>query len=431
MTIDNLGRRSDVTDSHFSQFATSLSARLAKYDLGADLSKHERNLVLLAVQRDQLTRLLAAESRFRDLLIEAKLADGIYTDFLTMIRREKRNILAARSYFRERQKVFTGGPCEPCSARRAPLRTCGQCHGTGKIGISAAISANQLDALMRYHPNVQFIQFAMRSRRWTAKTEQRLARYDWWNVVRRPVRRAVKGEDDILTAVVQVFDLRNEIVESNIPLVIERALLFGRRTPPSHLTRMDLVQIAADGLMAGVDKLVLEAVGEDGSQAAWDGAGAADEVEFTKEPGSCFRSVAIGRMVGNLIEKYSETLIHFYPGDKRKLYRANKATRCGIKEEIDFDVVANTVNQDPKTGEEVPENQRTSASEIVDLMGAASCVSMVDEEGIDQVSSFAADDSWRPDRRVERAQALERTRAVIRTLPLLERKFLALIGISF
>lgn len=412
------------TDNHFSQFAASLSNRLARYALDPDLSHDEHNDQLLTIQRDQLTRLLSLEAEFRGILVDAGVAEEVYSAFLNMIRTQKRNILAARSYFRERQKVFTGGACSQCEGK-----CCDECFNTGKVGIGHAIATANIPALLRYHPNIQFIQFALRCRRWTSRTERVLRQYKWWSSIGgKPAPRVVAGEARMLEVLRAIFEVRNELVESNIPLVIERAMIFGRRTPPSHLTRMDLVQIAADGLMAAVDKLVLEEEVPGGTR-AWDG-GSDEDVSFTKEPGSVFRSVAIGRMVGNLIEQYSSTLVHFFPGDRRKIYRANKAGRIAPKADLNYDDVVRAVNTDPKTQEEVPAGQRTTVSEIVDLMGASSCVSMVDEEGHDQASKFAAAETWRPDHRAERAELRRLVAAEIHNLPLIEQKLLALSGIS-
>ena len=40
----------------------------------------------------------------------------------------------------------------------------------------------------------------------------------------------------------------------NAPLAIAQATKFFKKTPRSHMTRMDLIQVAMEGLTAGVDK---------------------------------------------------------------------------------------------------------------------------------------------------------------------------------
>lgn len=411
-------------DPHFTQFAGSLMALLKKYEPllknKVQMSASQRESHLLAVQREQLTSLLAAEREFRDLLIDARVARDVYGKFVKYIRDERRNILVARPFFRERQQVFT--------AR-----------------VSPALDRRDIDELTGFSFNATFVQFALRCRRWTEATEAVLAKFPWWRPLkgRRPTK-AIKNEARMVELVTAIFAMRNTIVECNLPLVVDWASKFYRKTPISHLTRMDMVNIATEGLIAAIDKLELSAVDQDTAKTyPWQGDGDADEIVFIKEPGSVFRSVGIGRMTGNLIEHYSGTLMHFWPKDRRKLYRANKnraKMETAVNGEraplwtgidgIDFDKLAEVVNTDEKSGELVGAPHRTDAIEIADLIAASSCVSPIDEEGNDQMASFAADDEWRPDGRFEKVEIQERLKAAIQKLSLVERKLLALSGID-
>jgi len=119
--------------------------------------------------------------------------------------------------------------------------------------IAKALKEESATALYRYHFNYQFVRFTMALRKWPRGGKIR--------------KLAMKIEA-----------IRTEIVEMNMPLAISRARIFWSRTPRSHLTYMDLVQISCEGLMSAVDKFVLPY-------------------------STVFRSVAIGRIVGNLIEK--------------------------------------------------------------------------------------------------------------------------------
>jgi hypothetical protein len=89
-------------------------------------------------------------------------------------------------------------------------------------------------------------------------------------------------------------------------------------------------------------------------------------------------------MGGNLIESYSETMLHFYPSDRHVLYRANSlAYREDLK---DFEELAQAINKSFKQDKE--EGKKTtfksiSASELASLMKAASTMS----------TSLAMDDS--------------------------------------
>jgi DNA-directed RNA polymerase specialized sigma subunit len=173
---------------------------------------------------------------------------------------------------------------------------------------------------------------------------------------------------------------------------------------------MDLVQISCEGLMSAVDKFVLP---------------------YSK----VFRSVAIGRIVGNFIENYSETLIHFYPQDKRKIYRANKTiSRQPVRglDMIDFDHLVDEVNK------EVEKSQMTNTSEISNLLAAASHVSAdatpPETENESRPSSavgrYADDVSCQPDYQVENAQLKHVFHQASQWLTWIERKLLRMKGIE-
>lgn len=125
------------------------------------------------------------------------------------------------------------------------------------------------------------------------------------------------GKNCILNTLFQkIKDIRDEMITQNLPLAISRARIFWSYTPESHLSYVDLIDIAAEGLTISVDKYVIPPGG------------------YTR----IFRSVSIGRMVSGFIEEYSNTLIHFYPNDKNKLYKANKLLKD--KTNIDYDYVS-------------------------------------------------------------------------------------------
>jgi len=410
-------------DPHFTQFAGSLMVLLKKYEPllknKVHMSPSARAAHLLAVQREQLTSLLSNEREFRDLLIKGRIARDVYGKFVKYIRDDRRNILVARPFFRERQQVFT--------AR-----------------VSPALDNRDIDELMTFSFNATFIQFALRCRRWSEATEAALSKFPWWRPIkgRRPAK-PFKDEARMVELVNAVFAMRNTIVECNLPLVVDWASKFYRKTPVSNLTRMDMVNIATEGLIAAIDKLELAMIDPATLETApWWGDGKSSEVVFFKEPGSVFRSVGIGRMTGNLIEHYSATPMHFWPKDRRKLYRANKnraKMETAINGEraplwsgidgIDFDKLAAVVNTE-KTGELVNETHRTDAIEIADLIAASSFVSPIDEEGNDQMANYSAADEWRPDERVEKAEIHHSLRTAIQRLSLVERKLLILSGID-
>jgi RNA polymerase sigma factor (sigma-70 family) len=335
-------------DDHFKKFAASLER---------EIGKHGSNF--FGRQKEQLEQLLKLENEFRRTLIQHPWGGAVYRDFVRHICDEKRNILAARPFFRERQQVFTKQ-------------------------ISKALKKRAEKSLYRFRFNYQFVRFVMGARKWHA------------NRIGAPM----------VQLAAQIDRLRTEIIEMNMPLAISRARIFYSRTPKSHLTYMDFIQIGCEGLMSGLDKYVPEG-----------------EVV----PRS-FRGVAIGRMTGNFIEEYSETPIHFYPADKRKIYRANKIVGK-FAEGVDYDRLADSVNVD------VDPSHQTNSSEIAALMAAASVVSAdsatsSDPEAPEPIARFAAPESSRPDTQVEERDAFATMAEAMKTLSVFERKLLRLRGVS-
>lgn len=336
---------------HFKTFANQLESVIARYGETKDITVR---------QKRQVERLIAQETEFRKTLTALPEGMDVYRDFIHYISKVRGNILTARPFFRERQEIFTA-----C--------------------ISTALKAGNPEALAEHRFNYQFVAFVMRSRPWD-KTSKIFK-----------LARAIEKS-------------RNELVEMNMPLAISRARIFWNRTQKSHLEYMDLVQIAAEGLMSAVDKFV---------------------PPYTP----VFRGVAIGRMVGNFIENYSETVVHFYPTDKRKIYRANKAVGR-LKGNVDFEKIAVQVNY------MADDKHKTTPEEIASLMGAASCVSAdaaSNNKGEDGgelgantlLDRFASLPDQQPDRMVESSEAMSAMFHAAKSLTTWERKLLRLKGIDF
>lgn len=343
-----MNERYDLSGAdHFKTFARQLERAIGRY---GDLSEED----LTERQKRQVERLVSLENEFRRTLIRHTEGAAVYRDFITYISKEKGNILAARPFFRERQDVFTS-------------------H------ISVALKNQNEKGLYPYHFNYQFVAFVKKVRRW--KHDSRLMR----------LARMIEQS-------------RMELVEMNMPLAISRARIFWSRTQKSHLDYMDLIQIAAEGLMSAVDKFVLP---------------------YTP----VFRAVAIGRMLGNFIEQYSETMIHFFPTDKRKIYRANKVVGK-FRDTVDYQRIADEVNRG------VDRAHMTTADEIANLLSAASLVSAdaqvsdQDGDGIDLLERFSSAPEEQPDRLVEDSEAHGLMRDAFGALSLLEKKLLRLRGVE-
>jgi RNA polymerase sigma factor (sigma-70 family) len=345
---------SEEVNHHFKYFQASLKEAIRKY---GKLTDEE----FTTIQCEQIERLAAHEKDFRLTLVGSSVGEDVYGHFVSFIRDEKRNILMARPYFRERQDVFSEK-------------------------ISVALETRNVATITDYHVNYQFVSLVMRHAR---KTK-------------------IELPAGLLKIARSIEKSRHELVVMNLPLVIQRAKIFWGRTPKSHLSFMDLVQIGCEGLIAAVDKFVLPY-------------------------SELFRSVAIGRMVGNFIEWYSDTLLHFFPSDRRKIYRANKVRAKAPNEALDFDELAAAVNEPDKDGN-LPKDM-TDSDEIADLVAAASAVSadvrVPGEPDVpSSVARYEAPPECRPDVQVEAAEASAKLMAAVETLPLLDRKLLRLKGIA-
>ena len=184
--------------------------------------------------------------------------------------------------------------------------------------ISPALRRKEDKTLYQYGINWQFIAFALK------------------NADFSPNSRVKKAAEAVRV-------IREELIQANIPLAISRARIFRGKTQRAHLTYMDLVQISSMGLIAAVDKFVL--------------------------PYSpVFRSVIIGRAVGDLISENSSTLLHFYPSDRMKIYRTHKANRD--PESPDWQACVDAINIDSD------DKHKTNVDEVQVLMLAASHISM-------------------------------------------------------
>ena len=340
-------------DPHFRFFARALEAEIERCGETDDED-------FLTRQKRQVDTLIALEKEFRETLIASSHGERVYEAFIKYICDERRNILDARPYFRERQGTFTQR-------------------------ISKALRRRNAKELYRFRFNYRFVRFVLGARKWARGSMiVKLAR--------------------------QINAVRNELCTMNLPLAISRARIFYSRTPKAHLSYMDFINIAAEGLLAGIDKFV---------------------PPFSKK----FRSCAIGRMTGNFIEQYSETMIHFYPPDKRKIYRANKLAGRTV-DALDYDKLAVGVNKDKK-GKPVESLHRTTPTEIADLMAAASTVSMDQPAGEDDedqpariADRFAAPASTQPDVIYEEADTHRQLAAAMLKLTPFERKLLLLKGVG-
>lgn len=310
-----------------------------------------------STQEEQVEELLDAERKFKDTILKYRMSTEIYKMFLQKICVINKNILSARPYFRESATSFSKN-------------------------ITPHIKSSNIEELKKFDINYQFIKFIRES--WRGPFPKRA--------------------EELFQ---RVHRAREILIENNMPLAINRAKLFYRKVPKSHLTLMDMISICGMGLAAGIDK--------------WCG-----------KYSPVFRSVCIGRMVGNLIDSYSETMLHFYPSDKRILYKANSIRgRQGIDEIHELtDAVNKSFAADELEGKSIPKKD-INVSELSHLMSAASLVSSdatVNDEGYG-VYHFTEDPNADIEAKYMEAELTNKMLNLSKKLPLIQRKVLALKGI--
>jgi hypothetical protein len=351
-------KRQDSFDDSFYKLATEIATALERNKDPAD-----KGLTSTESQKKQVESLLDYERMFKDEIVKYKQSTEVYKKFLQKVCILNKNILSARPYFRESATTFSKE-------------------------ITPAIKMGNIEELKRFSVNYQFIRFVKDN--WLGPFPER-------------------AEELFNNA----YKARKILIENNMPLAVNRAKLFFRKVPRSHLSLMDMIGICGMGLASGIDK--------------WCGS-------YTP----VFRSVCIGRMVGNLIDSYSETMLHFYPSDKRVLYKANSIRgRQGIDDVSELtEAVNKSFKQDEKDGKSIPKYE-VKAGELSDLMNAASTVSAdapinsgVSGDRDFTLYDFTAD----PSQDIESAY-IQREQTVdmlmyAKRLPVLHKKVLRLKGIK-
>lgn len=313
-------------------------------------------------QKEQVELLMKLEQDFKKSVLKyPRQCREIYKRFILMVIVDNKNILSARPYFREKSAVFSKS-------------------------ITPAIRDGDYETLKKFHINFLLIDFIKQN--WKGAFPERCQDlYD------------------------QTKTARQKLIENNMPLAINRAKLFYRKVPQSHLSMMDVIGIAAMGLVSGVDKWV----------------GPYSHI---------FRSVCIGRMTGNMTDAYSETTLHFYPSDKHVLYRANSLRyRYQIE---DLHTLTQALNEsfkeDKKTGKKMQKNEM-QADELASLMGAASILSTDMPYGDDENGPSIGDmwlkqeDDRYLDEAVEQKDAWIKVLEQLEDLSLLQQKVFKMKGI--
>lgn len=335
----------ETHDPNFSHLASEIAAAIARNKDGT-------------TQQQQVEELVAAEKLFHEtILVRERLATEMYKRFIQLIRVTNNNILSARPYFREISEVFSDQ-------------------------ITPALKAKDPEAMKKFAINYHFVRFIKDHwiGLWPKKVE----------AIYQRVKRA-----------------RTILIENNMPLAINQAKRFYRKTPKGHLTFMDMIEISSMGLAAGIDKYV---------------------GEYKKN----YMGVAIGRIVGNLIDAYSETTMHFYPSDRRILYRANSIRgRQGITDIVELTRKVNeSFEFDLTEGRTSP--GAVTVPELSRLLAAAATISADSNSGEEGYGIYqvTADERENPEDAMSTREQYAEISKYARKLPILQQKILRLKGIS-
>lgn len=325
-------------------------------------------------QKEQVDELLSSEKKFKESILKYKQSTQVYKKFLQKVCIQNKNILSARPFFRESAITF--------SKKITPAIK--DAMFTKKNEEQAASKISQaVETLKTFNINYQLIKFIKEN--WLGpfpKKSQQL--FD------------------------RVHKARTVLIENNMPLAINRAKLFYRKTPKNHLSLLDMIGASAMGLSSGIDKYV---------------------GEYSK----VFIGVCLGRIVGNLIEAYSETTLHFYPNDRRILYRAHSIRgRRGIDDPKELTAAINqSFKEDGLEGISVPKND-VEVGELNALLNAASTVSAdisIDDEGFG-VYSYTADPTQDIEGHYSNTEETSQMLNLASKLPLINKKILRLKGIK-
>lgn len=344
-------KKNNFTDRDFQELAAAVNSVIIKND------------GLIGDQQKQVELVVQLERKFKYHIQKYQQTVNLYSRFIKKFNSsdgDSENILSAQPYFREKTENFNK--------------------------IAKAIREDNPEALMKYNINFQFIDFIVKN--WKGNVPERAKRY----------------YDDFLEA-------RRILIENNLPLAINRAKLFYRKTPKSHLALLDLIDICTYGLISGIDK--------------YDG-------DYSK----VWRSVCIGRMVGYMIEEYSKTFLKMYPSDKKILYRAN-ALKYRLKIEDIYELtkaVNESFAQDQSEGKGCPKLP-ISELHIRTLLNGSSYVSadpMVndDDEEAQPIYDTFSDNSETAEDALVRENLMDKIVEHSKNLNNIEKKIIRLKGVN-
>jgi DNA-directed RNA polymerase specialized sigma subunit len=187
-----------------------------------------------------------------------------------------------------------------------------------------------------------------------------------------------------------------------MPLAINIAMKFFKATNEGHLSLMDMINSSASGLCTGVDK--------------WVG-------PFR----TVFRSVCIARMKGNIMDLYNQTSLHYYPSDKKIIYKANLLKS---REKIqDDDLLLEAINYYLKQSGDKRTLEQHELSDMLNGASVQSVESEIDEEGLNMYDIYA-DENSNVEQNVEKIDTLKAVIGACKNLDIIEQKIIRLKGVD-
>jgi DNA-directed RNA polymerase specialized sigma subunit len=197
-------------------------------------------------------------------------------------------------------------------------------------------------------------------------------------------------------------EVRQRIIENSMPLAINMAMKFFKATPKNHLGLMDMISSSVAGLCTGVDK--------------WVG-------PFR----TVFRSVCIARMKSNIMDLYNQTSLHYFPSDKKIIYKANLLKS---REKIeDPELLLEAINHYLKESGDKRVLEDYELNDILNGSNIRSVETEVDDEGFTAYDTYI-DDSSNVETKVAKQDALEAVLYACQELKLIEQKVIRLKGVD-
>jgi len=243
--------------------------------------------------------------------------------------------------------------------------------------ISPAFKENDVQEIKRFHINYKFMMFVIEN---------------WRGNLPKKAANAWKEHQKV----------RQKIIENSMPLAINMAMKFFKATPKNHLGLMDMISSSVAGLCTGVDK--------------WVG-------PFR----TVFRSVCIARMKSNIMDLYNQTSLHYFPSDKKIIYKANLLKS---REKIeDPELLLEAINHYLKESGDKRVLQDYELNDILNGSNICSIETEVDNEGFTVYDTYI-DKSSNVETKVAKKDALQTVLYACQKLKLIEQKVIKLKGVD-